>query len=176
MAVFRGKGTKKPSGGRIRRYRKKKKTELGGYSALTKIGKLRRKFVKVRGGNLKIKVLSIDEINLYDPKEKKYSKVKIKSVLENPANRHFVRRNIITKGTIIDTEKGKAKVVSRPGQTGVLNAVLVKEWFFMTFYCLDCLRILSMHNIAKGLNMGKFYIGIFKLYFSFFGGEDGRLF
>ncbi len=127
MAVFRGKGTKKPSGGRIRRYRKKKKTELGGYSALTKIGKLRRKFVKVRGGNLKMKVLSTDEVNLYDPKEKKYSKVKIKSVLENPANRHFVRRNIITKGTIIDTEKGKAKVVSRPGQTGVLNAVLVKE-------------------------------------------------
>ena len=100
---------------------------MGGYSALTKIGKLRKKFVKVRGGNIKIKVLSIDEVNLYDPKEKKYSKVKIKSVLENPANRHFVRRNIITKGTIIDTEKGKAKIVSRPGQTGVLNAVLVEE-------------------------------------------------
>ena len=127
MAVFRGKGTKKPSGGRIRRYRKKKKTELGGYSALTKIGKLRRKFVKVRGGNLKIKVLSIDEVNLYDPKEKKYSKVKIKSVLENPANRHFVRRNIMTKGTIIETEKGRAKITNRPGQENIINAVLLEK-------------------------------------------------
>ena len=88
---------------------------------------MRKRFVGVRGGNIKVKLLSVEEVNLYDPKEKKYSKVKIKSVLENPANRHFVRRNIITKGTIVDTEKGKAKVVSRPGQTGVLNAVLIKE-------------------------------------------------
>jgi len=125
MAVFRGKGTKKPSGGRIRRYRKKKKTELGGYSALTKIGKLRRKFVKVRGGNLKIKVLGVDEVNLYDPKEKKYSKVKIKSVLENPANRHFVRRNILTRGAIVKTDLGNARITSRPGQEGTINGVLV---------------------------------------------------
>jgi len=47
-------------------------------------------------------------------------------VLENPANRHFVRRNILTKGTIIETVKGKAKITGRPGQEGMVNAVLIK--------------------------------------------------
>ncbi|RLF79472.1 30S ribosomal protein S8e, partial [Thermococci archaeon] len=44
-----------------------------------------------------------------------------------PANRQYVRRNIITKGAIIQTEIGKAIVTSRPGQDGVVNAVLIKE-------------------------------------------------
>ena len=69
--------------------------------------------------------MKIEVANLLDQKTKKYSKVKIKSVVESPSNRHYVRRNIITKGTVIDTEKGKAKVTSRPGQDGTINAVLI---------------------------------------------------
>ena len=55
----------------------------------------------------------------------KIEKLKITAVVENPANRHFVRRNIITKGTVIETEKGKARITSRPGQEGVINAILI---------------------------------------------------
>ncbi|MFH1511592.1 MAG: 30S ribosomal protein S8e, partial [Candidatus Woesearchaeota archaeon] len=33
--------------------------------------------------------------------------------------------NIITKGTIVDTDKGKVRITSRPGQDGTLNGVLV---------------------------------------------------
>ena len=51
---------------------------------------------------------------------------KIKTVLENPANPNLTRRNIITKGCIVQTEKGKARITSRPGQQGSLNAVLIK--------------------------------------------------
>jgi len=58
-------------------------------------------------------------------KKKKYSKVKIVSVVETPSNRHFVRRNIMTKGSFIQTEKGKAVITNRPGQEGTINAVLV---------------------------------------------------
>ncbi|RLF82243.1 30S ribosomal protein S8e, partial [Thermococci archaeon] len=54
-------------------------------------------------------------------------KVKIISVVENPANRQYVRRNIVTKGAIVQTEIGKALVTSRPGQDGIVNAVLLKE-------------------------------------------------
>jgi small subunit ribosomal protein S8e len=54
-------------------------------------------------------------------------KAKILMVVGNPANRHFVRRNILTKGCIIETDKGKARVLSRPGQEGVVNAVLIQE-------------------------------------------------
>ena len=63
---------------------------------------------------------------MIDSKTGKSSKVKIKSVVENPADMHFVRRNIITKGAIIETEKGKAKVTSRPSQDGIVNAVLIE--------------------------------------------------
>ena len=63
--------------------------------------------------------------NVFDPGTKKSFKVEIKTVLENPADSHFVRRNVITKGAVIDTEKGKAKVTSRPSQDGTVNAVLI---------------------------------------------------
>ena len=116
---------RKITGGLYRDYRKKKLYELAGEPTLTVIGKTKRKIVRVRGGNTKVKVLSIEKANVYNPKTKKHQLVKIKSVLENPANRHYVRRNIITKGCIIDTELGKAKVTSRPGQEGVVNAVLI---------------------------------------------------
>lgn len=125
MAITQSKSKRKVSGGRYRNYRKKRVFELGNLPALTKIDKRRCKVLRIKGGNSKFKLLSEDIVNLYDPKEKKYSKVKIKTVVENPANRHYVRRNILTKGTIIETEKGKAKILSRPGQEGSINAVLV---------------------------------------------------
>lgn len=58
-------------------------------------------------------------------------KVPVTSVAENKANRLFTRRNIITKGALIrvlvDEKEQIAKVTSRPGQTGTINAVLIKE-------------------------------------------------
>ena len=47
------------------------------------------------------------------------------NVIENKANPNYVRRNIITKGAIVETSAGKAKVTSRPGQDGVINGVLI---------------------------------------------------
>ena len=80
---------------------------------------------KAKAGLTKIKQISADTVNLYDPKTKKHSKEKIVNTTDNPANRHFARRNIITKGSIIETAKGKARIISRPGQEGTLNAVLL---------------------------------------------------
>jgi small subunit ribosomal protein S8e len=60
-----------------------------------------------------------------DPKNNKTSKSEIISVVENKANIHYVRRNILNKGAIIETKLGKAKVTSRPGQIGKVNAVLL---------------------------------------------------
>jgi small subunit ribosomal protein S8e len=48
-------------------------------------------------------------------------------VKKNAANPNYVQRNIINKGAVIQTEMGLAKVTSRPGQDGIVNAVLVKE-------------------------------------------------
>ena len=73
----------------------------------------------------KVRLWGADVANLYDPKTNKYEQIKIKTISGNPANRHFIRRNIMTKGAIIETEKGKARITSRPGQDGVVNAVLI---------------------------------------------------
>jgi len=64
-------------------------------------------------------------VNLLDPKTGKVQKTKVTTVLENPCNPHYVQRNIITRGAVLKTELGKARVTSRPGQHGVLNAVLI---------------------------------------------------
>ena len=78
-----------------------------------------------RGNRTKTSLLSTDIANVFDSKAKKNVKSKIKNIVENPANRNYVRRNIMTKGTIIDTEAGKAKITSRPAHDGSINAVLI---------------------------------------------------
>ena len=84
--------------------------------------------MKKRGGSVKRKLLSIETANvLTDPKTNKYQKTKIDGVVENKANPHYVRRNIITKGATLKTELGLVKVTSSPGQDGVINGILLEE-------------------------------------------------
>ncbi len=68
---------------------------------------------------------SIDFVNLAT-KGAKVKKTKILKVLENATNNDYKRRGIITKGAILETQDGKCRVVSRPGQSGTVNAVLMK--------------------------------------------------
>ena len=68
-----------------------------------------------------------DVAYVIDPKTNKTTKAEIVSVVENTANVHYVRRNIMNKGAIIETKLGKARVTSRPGQSGTINAVLLSQ-------------------------------------------------
>ncbi len=113
------------AGARYHAARSKKLYEMGNEPTLTRIGSRKRATDRIVGGRTKTRLLKEDTANVFDKKAKKYAKAKIKTVLENPANRHYVRRNIITKGTIIETELGRAVVTNRPGQEGVVNAVLI---------------------------------------------------
>ena len=93
---------------------------------MSKLGAERRaRTDRVRGNATKPRLLQATVANIYDPKSKKFAVAKIKTVSNNPANRYFTRANIITMGAILDTELGKAKVTNRPGQDGVINAVLI---------------------------------------------------
>ena len=62
--------------------------------------------------------------NVIDSEAKKVTKSKILKVTKNPANRDYERRGVVSKGAVIETEAGTALVTSRPGQAGVVNAVL----------------------------------------------------
>jgi ribosomal protein S8.e len=81
--------------------------------------------MRITGGNVKAILLNGNEANVYNPKDKKTLKTSVKTVKSNPSNPHYVQRNIMNKGTIIVTDLGEARITSRPGQDGVINAVLL---------------------------------------------------
>jgi len=125
MAIFQGRSTRKPSGGRNVRDRGKKKFELGRIPAETRIGDKKLRKIRTRGGNEKLRLANENKINVINPSSNKSEMLEILNVIENEANPNYVRRNIITKGAIVETNSGKVKVTSRPGQDGVINGVLV---------------------------------------------------
>ena len=125
MAISQSRARRKATGGRYIDYRKKRQHELGREPSFTKLGKKRVLVLRVMGANRKLRMLRADTANLYDPKSKSFRQIKINTITDNPANRHFIRRNIMTKGSVIYTELGKARITSRPGQDGIINAVLI---------------------------------------------------
>jgi small subunit ribosomal protein S8e len=128
MSVWHGDLHKrKPTGGKKRAYRGKRKFEQGSFPVETIIGEPKRKIEEGRGGNIKIKVLSEKYACVTDLKTGKTEKAEILRVVKNPANVDYDRRGVITKGAIIETSLGLARVTSRPGQNGVINAVLIGE-------------------------------------------------
>jgi small subunit ribosomal protein S8e len=127
MAIWQGSSKRSNSGRRIRYARGKRKFEIGRERHLTTIGKPAVKKVRTMGKNRKMRVKTTDIVYVVDPKNKKTTKTEITSVVENPANIHYVRRNILNKGAIIETKIGKAKVTSRPGQCGTVNAILLSN-------------------------------------------------
>ena len=127
MALSQARPRRKQSGARYKAYRKKRQYELGREPSFTKLATKRVQIIRTMGANRKLRLLSAETANLFDPKLKTYKQVKIKTITDNPANRHFIRRNIMTKGSVIDTELGKARITSRPGQDGVVNAVLISS-------------------------------------------------
>ena len=127
MSVWHGSLRKrKLSGGKKRAFRAKKKYEEGGFPAETTLGEPRRKSLRGMGGNIKTKVLSDKFVSVTDPKTGKTEKSQITRVVRNGANVDYNRRGVITKGAEIETALGLAKVTSRPGNDGVINAVLVE--------------------------------------------------
>lgn len=126
MAITQSRSRRKVSGSRYRSYRKKRLYELGNNPRLTKIGERKVKSIHTKFGKRKKVLLDANIANVYNPKTKKYIKSKIITLVENPANRNFVRRNIMNKGAIIKTEIGNARITSRPGQEPVINAVLIE--------------------------------------------------
>lgn len=117
---------KKVSGGRKRRYRGKRRYERGSFPTETILGKPKTKISRKRGGEKKVRLLSVGNVNVSDPSGKT-KKVEIIRVIKNPTNVDYDRRGVITKGTMVETALGTARVTSRPGQNGVINATLVPK-------------------------------------------------
>ena len=125
MAISQGKSIRSPSGARNVANRGKRKSELGRDPAETRVDEKRLRKIRTRGGNEKLRLASANKINLTDVKSGKTQVTDILGVIENDANPNYVRRNIVTKGAVVETPEGNAKVTSRPGQDGVVNGILI---------------------------------------------------
>jgi len=118
--------TSKITGGRRHPLRIRRKYETDRYPNEPNTGAQITITRRVRGNNNKTALKSIDFVNLATG-DAKVKKTKILKVLDNTTNNDFKRRGIITKGAILETQDGKCRVVSKPGQNGIVNAILLKE-------------------------------------------------
>lgn len=126
MAISQRRSKRKYTGGLYHKDRKKKLYELGNVPIFVKLGPTKLKKLRVRGGNTKVRLINSEYVNVSLP-DGKCNKEKILKIKANPANRNYVIRNFITKGTIVETSLGDAIITSRPGQEGTLNAKLITE-------------------------------------------------
>jgi len=118
-----GRSLRLRTGGRRRPKRDRRKHELGSEPTETQVGDAELKTVNARGNETKARAIRADTASVAVDGE--VHAAEITDVVENPADPNYARRNIITRGAIIDTAEGKARVTSRPGQDGQINAVLV---------------------------------------------------
>ncbi|MFC6753941.1 30S ribosomal protein S8e [Halorubrum tibetense] len=119
-----GRSTRKRTGGRLKHASNKKRHQLGREPAETTVGEPRVQYIDSRGTETKIRALSTNVAQVADDGE--VAEATIEDVVDNPSNVNYARRNIVTKGAIIETSEGRARVTSRPGQTGGVNAVLIE--------------------------------------------------
>lgn len=128
MSYFQGRDKKKPTGGRLHTSKEKKRFELGSPPTETTMGAKAdsKKATRACGGNTKIRLDEAAFVNVTNPKDNSTKRVKLLKVKNNPSNVDYARRGVITKGALIETELGDARVTSRPGQDGMLNATLLK--------------------------------------------------
>lgn len=117
--------TSKITGGNRHPLKTRQKFDMDRYPNEALMGEQETATRKTRGNNRKIALKTVSHVNLVLP-DTKIKRTKIIRVLENQTNNDYQRRGVITKGAILETEDGKCKVVSRPGQNGMINAILVK--------------------------------------------------
>jgi len=127
LARSQERSRRKYTGKKYKHFHKKRKRNLERPSIETQIGGEKKKKQRTLGGNYKLKLFSSNFINVTDLNTNKTSKVKILKFDSNAASKDINRRHVLTKGAIIETELGKVRISSRPGQHGILNGILISE-------------------------------------------------
>ena len=118
---------RKHTGGLIKHTRNRRSDEKDSFSVDTLLGDHSIRVKNSRGGNVKVSLVSDNSVNVIDKSNNSIKQVAITRVLNNPSNRDYERRRVITRGAILDTELGKVRVLSRPGQSGIINGILISE-------------------------------------------------
>ena len=127
MAKWHGISRRKPTGGRLKRpnrYRGKRRSEVASEEQLAFVGETdSRKNYRKRAGSQTVRTLSVNQVNV-NTNDGKTVRATVKTVVGNDADPNFVRRNIVTKGAVLETDKGLVRVTSRPGMHGVVLSLI----------------------------------------------------
>jgi len=126
MPVVHDDSRRKSTGGRKRPNSKRKKREIGGEFSETELGEHEVKHKDVRGSGDKVALQQTETVSV-SQEDGSTAEAAIEAVIENPANPDYVRRDIITKGTVVRTSEGRVRITSRPGQNGSLSGVAVED-------------------------------------------------
>ena len=126
MAQWHGISRRKPSGGRKVQARGKRSTEISSEKQMALIGESKTKIYRRTGGNTLVRVIAANKVSINNPKTGKTTLGTIENVVENESDPNYVRRNVLVKGAIIETDKGRVRITSRPGKDGVINGILVE--------------------------------------------------
>ena len=118
---------RKFTGGRKVAMRDRRKFEIDRYPNEAVMGTMEIVSRRIRGNNVKNALKTAEFANVVDPVSKKVVRARILQVTKNSANKDYERRGVITKGALLETESGTARVVSRPGQDGTVNAILERQ-------------------------------------------------
>jgi small subunit ribosomal protein S8e len=118
---------RKFTGGRKVAMRDRRKFEIDRYPNEAIVGTTEIVSRRIRGNNVKNALKTAEFANVVDPASKKVVRARILQVTKNSANKDYERRGVITKGALLVTESGTARVVSRPGQDGTVNAILERQ-------------------------------------------------
>ena len=131
MAQWHGISRRKPTGGRLKRpnrYRGKRRKEIASENQFAFVGDVDiRKGYRKHAGSMTVRVMQAHTVNVSDTKTGKTIRATFSNVLQNDADPNYVRRNIVTKGAIVQTEAGEVRITSRPGMDGVISGVLLEN-------------------------------------------------
>lgn len=112
------------SAGRRGKFSDKRLAHIGGVFTATRVAAAeQRRIIRLRGGRRKAILKRATFVNALI--KGKVIKIKIISVIGGPNPEH-VRANIVTKGSILNTEAGKIQVTNRVGQDGIVNGKIVQ--------------------------------------------------
>jgi small subunit ribosomal protein S8e len=125
MGIHHGRSRRTNTGARLKHFKGKRKRELGRTATETVMGETKRLDIDGLGNTRKRPILRAQLVNVTDPEKNETYRAELEDVEENSANLDYQRRKVITRGTIIKTSKGNARVTSRPSQDGIINAVLI---------------------------------------------------
>src|SRR2546427_11226733 len=98
MALWQGRSKRKPTGGRYRPFRKKRRREIGREPQYAFIGAQRLKLYPTKGANRKVRVLSAEFAHVLDRRTALTHEVNVGPVKGHPSNPNFGTRAMITPG------------------------------------------------------------------------------